>query len=441
MKFWRHGLGMILLMIIIPYGAAGEVWDLQHCLEIGLQQNPRLMASLQALEAAKARVVQVRSDYYPEVFIEGDYSRYKGSLSGTSNPNSVSAADLNAYTMYMGLNQNIYDFGRREYRVKASTEDLKTYRWDLKDTRLGVIDEIRSGYYGVLLAGRGEKVREQELERTQLFLRQARGFYQVGLKPRIDVTQAELEVTKAQRALLQAQNALQLSRVALNKALGLDQAPPYELRDDLEAERIQWQLEDLKKEALDGQPTLNRFRSLVQFWEAQVKGAERDFWPRLAGTARFGRNSTEIPLVDYTESWNVGLQLTVPIFSGFESRAKLDEYRAALSQAKANSRNQELQILNDVQNQYLNLVLAGKQIEVAGQAVGTARENLDLAQGRYQAGVGTMLEVNDARVSWVQAENDYTQSLYDYRIARFKLERTLGRDLYTDDRGQRTEDG
>jgi outer membrane protein TolC len=160
----------------------------------------------------------------------------------------------------------------------------------------------------------------------------------------------------------------------------------------------------------------------------------------LAGTARFGRNSTEIPLVDYTESWNVGLQLTVPIFSGFESRAKLDEYRAALSQAKANSRNQELQILNDVQNQYLNLVLAGKQIEVAGQAVGTARENLDLAQGRYQAGVGTMLEVNDARVSWVQAENDYTQSLYDYRIARFKLERTLGRDLYTDDRGQRTED-
>jgi outer membrane protein TolC len=430
MRSWRHGLGVLLFLFAgVTSGTAAEVWDLPHCLEIGLKQNPRLIGSQRAVEAAQARVVQVQSDYYPELFFEGDYSRYKGTLSGTSTSASATAADLNAYTAYLGLNQNIYDFGRREYRVQASEQDLKTYRWDLKDTRLGVIDEIRQGYYGVLLAGRGEKVREQELDRTQLFLRQARGFYQVGLKPKIDVTQAELEVSKAQRALLQAQNAFLLNRVALNKALGLDEAPPYELKDDLEAERVQWNLEELKKEALLSQPTLNRFRALVQFWEAQVKWAERDFWPRLAGTARFGRNSTEIPLVDYSESWNVGLQLTVPLFSGFESRAKLDEYRAALSQAKANARNQELQILNDVQNQYLNLVLAGKQIEVARDAVRTARENLDLAQGRYQAGVGTMLEVNDARVSWVQAENDFTQSLYDYRTARYKLERTLGRDL------------
>jgi outer membrane protein len=431
MRPWWRYLGILILALTAARSAAAaEIWDLQRCLEIGLQQNPRLIGSQRALDGAKARVVQAQADYYPELFIETDYSRSKGNLSSTGNSGSASASDLNSYVAYLGLNQNVYDFGRREYRVQASKEDLKTYGWDLKDTRLGVIDEIRQSYYGVLLADRGEKVREQELDRTQLFLRQARGFYQVGLKPKIDVTQAELEVTKAQRALLQAQNAFLLSRVALNKALGLTEAPPYQLKDDLEADRVQWRLEDLKQEALQGQPTLNRFRALVQFWEAQVKGAERNFWPLLGGTARFGRNSTEIPLVDYTETWNVGLQLTVPIFSGYESRAKVDEFRAAWGQAKANVRNQELQILNDVQNQYLNLVLAGKQIEVAQEAVGTSRENLELAQGRYQAGVGTMLEVNDARVSWVQAENDYTQSLYDYRSARFKLERTLGRDLY-----------
>ena len=58
------------------------------------------------------------------------------------------------------------------------------------------------------------------------------------------------------------------------------------------------------------------------------------------------------------------------------------------------------------------------------EALRTARENLDLAEGRYQAGVGTMLEVTDARVSWIQSENDYIQSFYDYRIARYGLERT-----------------
>ena len=66
------------------------------------------------------------------------------------------------------MTQNIYDFGRREYKVQVAQEDLKAFRWDLKDTRLSVIDEIRQGYYGVLLAERGEKVREKELERDPI---------------------------------------------------------------------------------------------------------------------------------------------------------------------------------------------------------------------------------------------------------------------------------
>ena len=72
--------------------------------------------------------------------------------------------------------------------------------------------------------------------------------------------------------------------------------PDYTLKDDLEVDQVQWNLEDLRKEALAAQPTFNRLRTLVQYWEAQVKVAERDFWPKLAGTAKWGRGSTEIPV-------------------------------------------------------------------------------------------------------------------------------------------------
>jgi outer membrane protein len=419
----------VFVSILLGKTAAGaEEWDLNRCLELGLKQNPKIIAAEKAADAAKARVVQVRADYYPDLSLETDYSRYNGTF--TSSSTSTPVSDKNSQTLFfLGLTQNIYDFGRREYKVQAAQEDHKAFGWDLKDTRLGVIDEIRQSYYAVLLADRGEKVREKELERTQLFLRQAKGFYQVGLKPRIDVTQAELQLILAQKALLKAKNDFSVSRVNLKKSLGLDYSSSFTLKDDLEADQVQWNLEDLRREAFVAQPTLNRLRTLVQFWEAQVKTAERDFWPRLAGTAKWGRSSTEIPTIDYTESWNVGVQLTVPIFSGFESRAKLDEFRAALGQAKANARNQELLILSALESGYLNLILAGKQIEVAREALRTARENLDLAEGRYQAGVGTMLEVTDARVSWIQSENDTIQSFYDYRIARYGLEKTLGRDF------------
>lgn len=422
-------LSAFMSILLWKTAAGAEVWDLNRCLELGLKQNPRIIGAEKAAEAAKARVVQFQADYYPNLALEGDYNRSHGSFRDTVNStsNTTSSSD-NQYIVSLGLTQNIYDFGRREYKVQAAQEDFKAFGWDLKDIRLGVIDEIRQSYYGVLLADRGQKVREKELERTQLFLRQAKGFYQVGLKPRIDVTQAELQLIQAQKALLKAKNDFSVSRVNLQKSLGLDHLPDYTLKDDLEVDQVQWNLEDLRKEALAAQPTLNRLRTLVQYWEAQVKVAERDYWPKLEGAANWGRGGTEISSFSTNDTWNVGVLLTVPIFSGFASRAKVEENRAVLSQAKANARNQELQILSTLESGYLNLILAGKQIEVAREALRTARENLDLAEGRYQAGVGTMLEVADARVSWIQSENDYIQSFYDYRVARYGLERTLGRD-------------
>jgi outer membrane protein TolC len=113
---------------------------------------------------AEARVRQNRADYYPNLFLETDASRYKGSFSGNSQ--NSNASDSNLYSYYLGLSQNIYDFGRRESKVQSSWEDLKAFEWDLKDVRLLVMDDIRQGYYGVLLADRIVKVREEDLERT-----------------------------------------------------------------------------------------------------------------------------------------------------------------------------------------------------------------------------------------------------------------------------------
>ena len=200
----------------------------------------------------------------------------------------------------------------------------------MKDIRLSVLDEIRQGYYGLLLANRAEKVREQELERTQLFLRQAKGFYQVGLKPRIDVTQAELQLIQAQKALLKAKNDFLVSKVNLQKSLGLDNSPDYTLKDDLEADQVQWNLEDLKKEALAAQPTLNRLRTLVQYWEAQVKAAERGFLAQTVRNSQMGPSQHRDPPDRLYGILECGGTIDRAPFSGFESRARLDEFRAAL---------------------------------------------------------------------------------------------------------------
>jgi outer membrane protein len=413
----------VLFSILICQVVSAEEWDLKTCLEIGLKQNPTIRGATKGIEGAEARVKQSQSAYFPNLFAEADYSRYKTNSSSLSSLNTGDA-DLTAY--YVGLSQNIYDFGRREYKVQATKEDLKTYQWSLKDIRLTVIDTIRQTYYGVLLAQRVVKVRQGDLEKTRDHFNQAQGFYRVGLKAKIDVTQAEVALITAQKALLQAEGNVQTAWVALAAAMGLDQLPDTRLKDDLEVGQVEWKLEDLQKEALEKDPILNRLRAVVKYWGIGEVQAKREFWPTLTGTAKYGWNNGTYYSND--ETWNVGVQLNIPLFSGFYKRYKLEEIRTNLAQARANEATQKLAVISNLQNQYFNQVLAEKQIDVAKESLRSAKENLDLAEGRYKAGVGNMLDVTDARSSFFQAETDYNQALYSYVTARYKVERAIGRE-------------
>jgi outer membrane protein len=412
-------------------GAMAEQWDLKNCLDLGLIKNPAVRGAMKGIEGAEARVKQTQAAYYPNLFAETDYNRYNTQASGSSLATQTTGAGVNDLTTYyLGLSQNLYDFGRREYKVQSSKEDLKTYQWTFKDTRLSVIDSIRQAYYGVLLTQRIVQVRQEDLGRTQEHLRQAQGFYRVGLKAKIDVTQAEVAVVNAQKTLIQAENDVRQAWVNLAAAIGLDQPPVVTLKDDLETNRDHWKLEDLRKEALERDPLLNRLRAVISYWEAQVEGARREYWPTLTGTVKYGYNNGAGYLYNNDETWNVGLQLNIPIFTGFLTQNKVAEYKASLDQAKANAENLKLAVVSNLQSQFLNQVLAEKQIEVTQEALRSAKENLELANGRYKAGVGSSLDVTDARGSYVQAENDYNQALYNYITAHFKVLRVIGRDPY-----------
>ncbi len=212
----------VLMSIFLYRVAVAEEWDLKTCLDIGLKQNPTIRAALKGIDAAEARVKQSQSAYYPSLFVETDYNRFDNQ-SSLNSISSLNQGPNELTTYFFGLSQNIYDFGRREYKVQSSKEDLKTFHWSLKDIRLSVIDNIRQAYYGVLLTQRVLKVRQEDLKRTRDHFIQAQGFYQVGLKAKIDVTQAEVTVITAQKALLQAESNVQLAWVTLAAAMGLDQ--------------------------------------------------------------------------------------------------------------------------------------------------------------------------------------------------------------------------
>ena len=120
------------------------------------------------------------------------------------------------------------------------------------------------------------------------------------------------------------------------------------------------------------------------------------------------------------------MALTIPLFSGFLTSHQVAEARSNLYVLKANEESLRQQILLDVRQAYLNLQAAEASISTADLASKQAKENLDLANGRYTAGVGSPIEVSDAFATYVTAQATYTGALYFYKIAQASIERAMG---------------
>ena len=102
------------------------------------------------------------------------------------------------------------------------------------------------------------------------------------------------------------------------------------------------------------------------------------------------------------------------------------EAKASLYVLRENEESLRKQIILDVRQAYLNLQAAEASISTADLAVKQAKENLDLANGRYSAGVGSPIEVSDAFATYVTAQASYTSALANYKISEANIEKAMG---------------
>jgi outer membrane protein TolC len=114
------------------------------------------------------------------------------------------------------------------------------------------------------------------------------------------------------------------------------------------------------------------------------------------------------------------------LFSGFLTRHQVAEARSNLYALRADEESVQQQILLDVRQAYLNLQAAEASISTAELGLRSAQENMDLANGRYEAGVGSPVEVTDAFAAFANAQVAYTGALYDYKIAQATIEQAMG---------------
>ncbi len=403
-------------------GGQNAPLSVEDCVGIALENQPSVIAGREAVFASQSRVGQAGANYYPQVDLTAGYSRTHATPS-SSRPSITANQDFELYSGSIGLRQNIFDFGKTTAGVRVQELNTDAFGGDLRNTLVQTVFNVKQAYYGLLLSKKNAEVARETVAQFEQHLLQARGFFETGAKPRFDVTKAEVDLSNAKVNLIRAENAVDIAMAGLKNAMGVPRAPDFEIVDSLAFDKYEITLEEAVSRAFRSRPDLKSAVARRRAAEESVALSKKDYYPELAGNGAYNWSGREFPL---EEGWNAGVTLSLPLFSGFLTKYQVQESKANLKIAEANESGVRQNLVFEVEQAYLNIKEAEKRVPAAELAVRQAVENLELANGRYSAGVGSPLEVTDATVALINARTAYIQALSDYRVAQASLERAMG---------------
>jgi outer membrane protein len=403
---------------------SGNVLTLDEALQIALENHPSIKVSKERIDTQQAVVGQQMAAYYPLVNMTNGFQT--GNQAGSTT--GVADRSFETYIMRTGVNMILYNFGKREGNVQSARDTLDATNFNYKTTVDGVIFFVKQSYFTYLGLRAIVKVREETVKSRQLLARQAQGFYDVGTRARIDVARAESNLYLAEADLITAQNAVKVAWAIFKNSLGVRVLPERPLVEDVTMTPVQYSLDQAKELAFASRPELKSFDAQRRAQDQLVAVARRGHLPDLLFDANYRRSNSSVventfPLLG---GWQVGLNLLIPIFDGFRTTNRVQETLHTYYQIKSQEELQWQQVALDVEQAYLRLVELQERIKANEAAASAAKENLDLANGRYEVGVGSIIEATDAQNLYTDAQTTYIRTLYDYKIAEAALVRAIG---------------
>ena len=445
----RHASGLMLVLPLVlmgpslarsadspqpvqPAQAAGakdpNVLTLDEAVLTALASHPNLKAARERIGAQEAVLGQQMAAYYPTVSLSSQYRTSQTSSDGGAD----NASDF--YSSQFNFNFILYNFGKREGAVQAARETLNATGHNYKATVDAVILGAKTSYYVLLGTQAIVKVRDETVKNRELLVKQARGFYEVGTRARIDVARAESNLFIALADLIAAQNGVKVAWVTLKNALGLRELAERPLVEEAVMTTIPFSLEQAREMAYANRPELKSFEAQRKAQDQNIATARRGHLPDLTFDTVYGRRHVSNERVDGNNlntfplqpSWSVQLSLNIPIFDGFRTTNRVEETLRNYHVIRAQEEAQRQQVALDVESAYLRLVELQERIKANESAANAAKENLDLANGRYQVGVGSIIEVTDAQTLYTDAATTYIRALYEYKIADAQLVRAIG---------------
>ena len=408
---------LLLFGLLSCGGASAAELSLEDCLAVALETHPSLMGAAGRRLGAETTLETLRVNDRVTVSATGAV-RYNGSLDDTDDRYHSESAGITASKL-------LYDTGKNRLRKEAQKETIQGMKENERYTRVSVAASVKRAYFKLVLSILNQGVETERLNNFLEHLKTAQGLYDVGKSPFIDVTQAEANAADARVSLLKAENDVQVSREALYQAMGARTEDAAEPTTALSLPQSAGDAEGLIATDLEERPDYLQALSTLRVRELGVRSAARTSSPSITATA--GPSFSNSENSSSSTNYSVGVSVNIPVADGGLAAAEVMTAKGQVYQASADVESLRNDIAYGVRSAALSLTNAVDRAESAEKSVRYAEENLELARGRYEVGVGSPLELSDAVSSLASARYARYQALYDAQAARADLDEAIGR--------------
>lgn len=415
---------------------------LNEAIEIALNDNPTVKVADLEIERYDYVYKQAASSLYPQIDASGQYAL---AIRRQEMTEGFSFGGKNTFNVSGNISLPL--FVPSVYRqMKMTRTQMATAVESARANRIDLIAAVRSAYYNVLLAEQSLTVLNEAIATTQRVVDNTKDLYDNGLASEYDYLTAQVQLSNLKPQVMQAETAIDITKLQLKMYLSLPEDLDIEVSGTLDdfrtevllgedystdiAENTTLKTLDLQRELLEHQEKMiqtTRMPSLVAFGSISYIGQERIDLSGLMG----GMGSRASSAANESKFWwqypiSVGAQISIPIFSGLKKTNQLREVRNQMAQLELQRDYAEQGIRLQVQAS-INTLLTARETMLANElTVEQAEKAYDISLTRYNAGAGTIIELNSAQLSLTQAQLSYSQSIYDYLAAHAEYEKSLG---------------
>ena len=414
--------------------------NLSAAIDLALQNNETYLIAAKDVDRANAVITEALSSALPQVTAGLTYLRNweipVNVLKMGDETVQFKFGTTNSYTADLTLTQPLYSGGRTFAALSIARYAKKLVHQSVRQSSQDVKILVYNGFYGAILANEVYRVNQEAYQLAKDNLDLVQKMYDQGMSAEFDLLRARVAVANLEPAVISAKSDAELAMKALKNSVGIELAKNVRLDTDFDSTKFilpPIDTVEAKQELLKNRPEILISEQNTSIRKKMISLSAAGYKPTLTVQTSLQYQRQYDTGEIFGQNWNRSIAsavvLQIPIFDSWRTPSQVKQAKIQFQQSKLQDQAVKKGMLLDFEQSLGNYLEARNRLSAQGDAVQLARRGLEIANVRFESGVGTQLEVSDARLSLSQAEINRAVAFHDLAVSYANLLRSLGRDI------------